>query len=96
MVCNKPWRSVTILWVVPCCSDYDGRLTLGKANQDTLPDIWQSERLADLRRMHLGGHLESIELCSNCEDKEGYPTGWFYPLSRLMKSQSPIGEEWNS
>lgn len=99
VVCDKPWTSVTVLWdgrVVPCCFDYDGTMTLGDVHSATLQEIWEGDRLAQLRENHRDGALADVTLCGRCEDKEGYPVKkWYYPLNRLLQHRAPLDDEWS-
>jgi radical SAM protein with 4Fe4S-binding SPASM domain len=98
VVCDKPWTSITILWdgrVVPCCFDYDGILTLGHVGEQTLEEIWQGERIHQLRSSHRDRKFETVALCAKCKDKEGYAVKkWYYPLNRILQQRSPLGDEW--
>ena len=72
VVCEKPWTSVTIMWdgtVVPCNFDHDGLYSLGNVADQTLQEIWRSERLAALRRHHRDGNPDEVTLCRGCVDK---------------------------
>jgi len=64
--CPSIQNTITILWdgrVAACCLDYDGRLILGDANKQTLPEIWNSYRW--LRESH--GKLDfSMVPCKEC------------------------------
>jgi radical SAM protein with 4Fe4S-binding SPASM domain len=97
LVCDKPWTSVTILWdgrVVPCCFDYDGIMTLGSLADQSLEEIWQGEKRMALRQTHRTRDLSAVTLCAKCNDKEGYPVRKvYYPLNRMLQSQSAIGAE---
>lgn len=99
VVCDKPWTSVTILWdgtVVPCCFDHDGALALGNVTEQSLDEIWRSERLRALRRAHKQQQLADVPLCANCKDKEGYPVRKIvYPINRLRQQHEPLGDEWS-
>jgi radical SAM protein with 4Fe4S-binding SPASM domain len=97
-VCDKPWTSVTILWdgrVVPCCFDYDGILTLGNVNEQSLAEIWNGPKLKALRTDHRNHTLDGVSLCAQCTDKEGHPVRkWYYPLNRMFGSVNPLAAEW--
>ncbi len=97
VVCEKPWTSVTILWdgtVVPCNFDHDALYPLGNIGQQTLQEIWRSERMTALRCHHRDGDLDAIDLCRGCIDKEGYPVRKvYYPLNRFQQSVTPMSYE---
>ena len=57
-----------ILWygrVVPCCSDYDGKLILGDANKQTLQEIWDSYEW--LREKHKKLEWNDVPICKDCD-----------------------------
>ncbi len=68
--CTFLWYALTIFWdgtVVPCPQDFFGKLSLGNLNDQTLWDIWNSERMVYLRRsMTKEGH-KSISPCNTCD-----------------------------
>lgn len=74
--CRYLWESIVILddgRVVPCCKDYDGKYILGNLSKgDTLQSIWNNDRMTQLRRAHLDGNWDSIELCKNCTEWPGH------------------------
>jgi radical SAM protein with 4Fe4S-binding SPASM domain len=79
--CLYLWESVVVLQdgrVTPCCFDYEGKLSLGNLHENTLDEIWQSQKYQDLRQHHLGGDFNN-PLCQNCIEypraryQRGYP-----------------------
>jgi len=68
-VCVEPWRGCVIGWdgvVVPCCNDFDYKCTLGNVNENTLIEIWNSEKMQDMRRCQVDGLQKSNQLCKGC------------------------------
>lgn len=62
--CRRPWNSVVVMWdgrVVPCCHDYNGEVVLGDLREQTLADLWASERAQAFRRQ---AHRSA--LCASC------------------------------
>ncbi len=73
LACRRLWHSLTIGLnrdVTPCCLDYDFQLSVGNINENSLRDIWQGSKLAELREAHLRGALDEIPLCKTCKDWE--------------------------
>lgn len=67
--CTFPWNSLTVAWdgaVLPCCHDYDKKLVLGDVGERTLAEIWNGERMRNLRREFLGNNVTN-PLCRNCD-----------------------------
>lgn len=68
--CVLLWRQMAILWngdVVSCCLDYLGDTILGNINKNSIKEIWNNEKMANLRRLHKEGKIEEISLCKNCD-----------------------------
>jgi len=66
--CSTPWLKMSITWdgdVVPCCNDYDKKYVLGNVNNNTLSEIWNGDKIKDLRR-ELRANVVRNELCRNC------------------------------
>jgi radical SAM protein with 4Fe4S-binding SPASM domain len=73
--CRSPWQRMSILAngdVLPCC-DFNGRsLVLGNIKNESLTQIWQGEKLLEIRK-----ELQSdgSPICSACQRGQGAPTG---------------------
>ena len=51
--CEFPWSSVSVLYdgtVVPCPLDYEGELSMGNIKDNSLEEIWNSEKFDDFRK----------------------------------------------
>jgi len=67
--CMLPWRDLTINYLgqaVACCYDLSYDYVLGDANNMDLMDIWNSEKMMNLRKICFSGSYEKINLCSSC------------------------------
>lgn len=67
--CNFPWERMTVLWdgeVVPCCNDYDKKLSLGNLKNHSLSEIWNGPEMRALREEFISGRVEN-PLCHRCE-----------------------------
>ncbi len=68
--CWKLWHSCVITWdgaVLPCCFDKDARHQLGKLQEMSLQEIWQSRAYQNFRWQLLGGR-DNIDICQNCSE----------------------------
>ena len=86
--CEYPWNSVSILRdgsVVPCPVDYDGALTLGNVNDQSLEAIWNSKRSVNFRKAHAEGTIPDNHFCKmNCD----MPIlGDVYKQRKIMKNR---------
>jgi radical SAM protein with 4Fe4S-binding SPASM domain len=53
--------------VAPCCLAWDQTLNVGNVMQESLLDIWHSEKLSRIHRLHLEGRRKELSTCSTCE-----------------------------
>ena len=68
--CMFLWYSMSILWdgrVVPCCIDFKGEYILGDVKKESLLDIWNGERLVELRRKMIKKRYKEVNLCKGCD-----------------------------
>jgi len=70
--CREPWRgSIVVLadgTVTACCADPEGQLALGDATKQSLGEIWNGPRMAQLRRRHAARDFP--EPCAGCDEFE--------------------------
>ncbi|MBT2282948.1 SPASM domain-containing protein [Paenibacillus polymyxa] len=67
--CMFPFTSMTIMRdgsVVPCCSDYNGEITLGNVNEQSLKEIWNGENYTQFRKNFITNNLSEDSLCRRC------------------------------
>jgi radical SAM protein with 4Fe4S-binding SPASM domain len=73
-----------------CCKDYDGSISLGDLNTQTLEDIWNS-KFKTYKTLHLDGKGNMINICKNCDDIYSGFSWWMdlpivkNTLSKLVK-----------
>ena len=68
--CTFLWYSMSIRWdgmVVPCCIDLSGEMPVGDVKKESLLDIWNGERLMDIREKIAKGKYRGLPLCSGCD-----------------------------
>ena len=56
--------------VVPCCIDWSAKNNLGNIDSEKLVDIWEGEKLKELRLKHLRNERSSFLPCSQCTMNE--------------------------
>lgn len=69
-VCPFPWNALVIFWdgaVLPCTQDFFGQTIIGEAITSSLKDIWNSERMVELRAKLAQGRIENFQACSRCD-----------------------------
>ena len=68
ILCEKPWRLLTITWngeVVPCTRYFDNQDTYGKFPEQSLREIWNSDKAKNYRKLHISGR-KNVDYCSTC------------------------------
>jgi radical SAM protein with 4Fe4S-binding SPASM domain len=74
--CRYLWDSASVYIdgrVPACCLDYEAKGEMGNAAEKPITEIWQGERFAEYRRVHLEGRKSELEPCKNC----GYYSVWW-------------------
>jgi radical SAM protein with 4Fe4S-binding SPASM domain len=70
VTCQYPWTKMTVNWdgkVSPCCFDYNKKHVLGDLNTHSIVDIWNSEKMQELRAEFKSNKVKN-SLCKNCEN----------------------------
>lgn len=72
--CNEVVTKLSIDWngdVTACCQDFNGELVAGNINKNTLKEIWNSPKMADLRKvLSQEGGRSKIPFCNRlCTSK---------------------------
>ena len=64
------WNRMTILWngdVTFCGCDIDGDYVLGNLKEQSIKEIWNSEQLLSIKKLHDKKQFHKIPLCSKCD-----------------------------
>ena len=67
--CNYLMQRLTVFWngdVTTCCVDYNNRFKLGNVKHQTVKEVWNSEKMENLRKRHNSGLRKEISMCNNC------------------------------
>jgi radical SAM protein with 4Fe4S-binding SPASM domain len=67
--CGAPFSEVSILWngdVALCCYDYDGFNIIGNILEKPLSEIWQDNKVKEIRGLFETGQTRKLPLCANC------------------------------
>jgi radical SAM protein with 4Fe4S-binding SPASM domain len=68
-VCPQLWERMTIEWngtILPCNNNDVGSFKLGNANECSLKEAWNGEKMNMLRNMHLKGMSHKVLDCDGC------------------------------
>lgn len=77
MVCPFPWNALIIFWdgaVLPCTQDFFGEFIVGNVKDSSLKEIWNGDRMRQLRKKLGEGSIEELKACSQCDRvwREGF------------------------
>ena len=68
--CNTLLTRMPICWngrVPLCVMDVDGDWTMGDLNENSITEIWNSEQLRAIRRLHEQRQFEKLPFCLHCD-----------------------------
>lgn len=68
--CPQIWQRLMICWngeARMCCGDWYGEVKLGNVKEKSIYDIWHSEKLNKIRKIHSRGQFAKIPVCARCE-----------------------------
>lgn len=78
--CYHPWFAPAIHWdgdMSICCCDWNRTGVIGNVKESTIAEIWQTEKIKEIRKIHLAGNYSQIELCRDCNVYQTYPDVFF-------------------
>lgn len=70
-ICQYPWQRLTVTWrgTVPLCiGDTNESNLLGDATQESLYDIWHSEKMEEARRLQTECKRLDLKPCQDCPE----------------------------
>ncbi len=68
--CDRLWYLMAISHdgqVTPCTVDWNGLGFIGDVKKKTLFEIWNSDKLVEMRRKHLDGEYDNLSMCRSCQ-----------------------------
>ncbi len=68
--CTQLWKVLNIFWngqVSSCCHDALGDMVLGNIKNNTLKELWNSDRANEFRKKHVENDLEGT-ICETCTE----------------------------
>ena len=78
--CSIPWTTLTVMSngkVCICCRDHEGEVILGDLNKQTISEVLNSEQMLEVRKLHLEGQGDKIDLCKNCDSLYRANLSWW-------------------
>lgn len=68
--CTFPWYALAIFWdgsVLPCPQDFFGSYVLGNVQNSSLAEIWNNEKILDLRDKMGRRDISDLRTCEDCD-----------------------------
>jgi len=99
--CNTPWDVLGIRWngeVVACIYDYDSRYVVGNVKEQSVWQIWNSDRMIEFRKALLDKNYKRVEkngpLCSECTimwmEEYHLPKDFYSEIKRMEQYLSGV------
>ncbi len=101
--CIIPWSTMHITamgHVALCPHDYDAKVDFGDINTQSIAEVWQAQKIADVRRLHSTGQRDAISFCQGCRtfdeafslerDKDNWRTRRSSPKEASLASLSQV------
>lgn len=79
--CNAPWQQVVVRAngdVLPCCSFYGTEMVLGRIQESSIHDIWNSNEMKKIRNELIKNNFSFSSACKKC-------SGTFYALKNKTR-----------
>ncbi|MEX2681489.1 MAG: radical SAM/SPASM domain-containing protein [Candidatus Sigynarchaeota archaeon] len=89
--CPEVFDKLSINWdgkVTACCGDYDNMMIVGDLRENTLKEIWNSEKLNHYRKLLSQRRYDEIKLCKTCYDTMGIQTSQARSLADSINKTS--------
>ena len=67
--CAEPFKRLTLRSngdTLPCCSFYAVDLVIGNWKENSLEEIWNNDKMEELREIHKTGDYQKNNVCKNC------------------------------
>lgn len=68
--CLQPFTELVIDWkgnIVLCCNDYYEKHVLGNVKDESILEVWYSDKFNEYRRILKRGNRAKIDICKNCD-----------------------------
>lgn len=82
--CERMYHYITILAdgrVALCCFDSEAQYAVGNLNDQSIHEVWHSEKFNEKRRLLYARDFDQLKICGKC-DYVNHPN-WITPLLRL-------------
>jgi radical SAM protein with 4Fe4S-binding SPASM domain len=68
--CWHLWKRIVVCWngdVVLCSADVNGEYILGNLEKQSIREIWNSEKMLSIKKLHKNRKIQEIPFCSRCD-----------------------------
>jgi hypothetical protein len=75
-----------------CCEDYNNYHSLGSVIEHGYTKVWNNKKIKALRKLHIEGKWDKLDLCRNCADNNAFkpkPFNVDRPLSNMKPNERP-------
>ena len=79
--CAFLWRLMVVAQdgrVALCCTDSRVQHEVGDLTTESVRQVWQGQRMRDLREVHVAGRLNDIPICETCNHRQIIPYPWWW------------------
>jgi hypothetical protein len=69
--CSRLWNCPEVTWdgrVPFCVFDVNATIELGDINCEKLSEIWNKDRMQEIRKIHQEGRFSELPLCAECDE----------------------------
>jgi len=68
--CSELFWRLIIFWngdTTVCCEDINGALVVGNVRESSIRELWNSEKIRRIRRLHLKKEFSALPVCEACD-----------------------------
>ncbi|QOR36416.1 SPASM domain-containing protein [Clostridium sp. 'deep sea'] len=89
--CYKLWQILNVHWngeVPLCCMDYNANIVLGDLTKQSLQEVWQGEKLKQIREIHINQEYSKLPMCKHCNSWKCNNPSWWNAMWTIIYSDS--------
>lgn len=61
-----------------CCTDSRVKYEVGDLSKESIQQVWQGQKMTQLREMHLAGRMHEIPICKTCNHRQILEHPWWW------------------
>jgi radical SAM protein with 4Fe4S-binding SPASM domain len=97
--CPYPWDALFLLsdgTMSVCRFDFDARVKIGRFNESSLLELWNSDSMNSLRRAHMNFDFSDWSTCQNCDATWTANRHEYYRKTQKLKRRNGYKEDRNA